>query len=78
MDNKLGNYIKELRVKHNYTTEQLSEISGICENYIIRIEKGLRKNPSTSVLEMLADAFNIKVYELTSRVVKETKNRYRL
>lgn len=73
MDNKLGNYLKELREKHNYTTEQLSEISGVCESYIIRIEKGLRKNPSTSVLDMLANALDVNVYELTSRVVTKKK-----
>lgn len=73
MDNKLGNYLKELREKHNYTTEQLSEISGVCENYIIRIEKGLRKNPSKIVLDMLANALDVNVYELTSRVVTKKK-----
>lgn len=71
MDNRLGSYIKDLRLKHNYSTKELSEITLICESYIIRIEQGLRKNPSKPVLQKLANVFNIDVKEFNNFLTKK-------
>lgn len=61
---KLGKKIRELRVKYNYTQEELSEIADIDYKYIQKIEG---KNPPAiriDTIEKLAKALKVKPYNL--------------
>lgn len=55
--------IKELRNKADLTQDQLSEISGLPQSHISRLEKG-EHSPSFATLKKLAKAFNVPVQEL--------------
>ncbi|MFE8646169.1 helix-turn-helix domain-containing protein [Sphingomonas sp. NCPPB 2930] len=59
----LGKRIKELRLKHGLTQEELSERSGLFRTYMSRIESGLA-NPTLTILYRIAGAFAIDVREL--------------
>lgn len=53
------NKLKEIRVKHYLSQEQLAKISGITEQTIVSIEKGRRK-PQFVTIHKLANALNVK------------------
>lgn len=55
----VGNNIKEVRINKHLTIKQLSEISGINEKYIVKIEKGEAVKMSATHLFKLADALEI-------------------
>ena len=61
---KLGNKIKELRKKYDYTQEKLSEAANIDYKYIQRIEG--KKPPAVRIdtIEKLAKALKVKPYNL--------------
>ena len=60
---KLGNNIKIFRKKLKLTQLELSIQADIAEDYLQSIEVGRRK-PSLDVLEKIAKALKIELYEL--------------
>ncbi len=60
---KLGNNIKIFRKKLKLTQLELSIQADIVEDYLQSIEVGRRK-PSLDVLEKIAKALKIELYEL--------------
>lgn len=58
----------EKRRKKNYTREKLSEISGVSENSIKRLEQGI-ENCMLSTLGKLADALD--VLDISELLIKE-------
>ena len=60
---KLGNNIKIFRKKLKLTQLELSMQADIAEDYLQSIEVGRRK-PSLDVLEKIAKALKIELYEL--------------
>lgn len=63
-----GKKIYEKRRKKNYTREKLSEISGVSENSIKRLEQGI-ENCMLSTLGKLADALD--VLDISELLIKE-------
>ena len=63
-----GKKLYEKRRKKNYTREQLSEISGVSENSIKRLEQGI-ENCMLSTLGKLADALD--VLDISELLIKE-------
>lgn len=59
----LGLRIKELRVEHGFTQEELSDRSGMFRTYMSRVESG-QANPTLTMLYQIADAFGIDVRDL--------------
>lgn len=63
-----GKKLYEKRRKKNYTREKLSEISGVSENSIKRLEQGI-ENYMLSTLGKLADALD--VLDISELLIKE-------
>ena len=63
-----GKKLYEKRRKKNYTREKLSEISGVSENSIKRLEQGI-ENCVLSTLGKLADALD--VLDISELLIKE-------
>jgi transcriptional regulator with XRE-family HTH domain len=59
----LSKNLRENRRKCGFSQEKLAEKAGISTQYLAMIEIA-RKFPTSEVLERLAEAMNIKVYEL--------------
>ena len=64
---QLGLIIKELTIKEKVTKEHLSTLCEVDVRTIQRIEKG-KQNITISLLFSLADALNIKVDTLLSKI----------
>lgn len=62
--NGIGSFIKDLRLKKDFSQRQLSLYSGISNTEISRIESGQRKNPSPDTLKKLAPCLGISYEEL--------------
>jgi len=60
---KLGLFLKELRMKNNFTIMQVEIKTGISNSYISLIEREKRK-PSVEILHKLAEAYKIKTEDL--------------
>ncbi|WP_131501300.1 helix-turn-helix domain-containing protein [Lactobacillus crispatus] len=56
----MKNRIKELRLKHNLTLEQLGQKVGLANNTLSRYENGKRK-PNAETWQKIADYFNVSV-----------------
>ncbi len=58
------NKIREYRKKQAMTLEELSDKIGISSGYLCHLERGTRKNPSTKIMEKIADALEKKISEV--------------
>ncbi len=59
----LGLKVKEFRKLRKITQEKLSEIVGVDNGYISKLEVG-QNFPSITTLEKIANALNVELYEL--------------
>ncbi|PIR86620.1 MAG: XRE family transcriptional regulator [Candidatus Harrisonbacteria bacterium CG10_big_fil_rev_8_21_14_0_10_49_15] len=59
----MGEKLRKLRIKRNWSQGELSRRSGIHRTYISGIEKGLR-NPALKNINRLAKALNISPSEV--------------
>ncbi|MDY5099736.1 helix-turn-helix transcriptional regulator [Clostridium sp.] len=59
-----GENLRRIREEKRLSRRELSELSGISQSYIVKIEEGT-KNPTLEVLISLANALNVKVEYLT-------------
>lgn len=59
----VGKKVRSLRLKAEYSQENLAERCGIFRTYLSRIESG-SANPSIVVLVSLANALNVNPHEL--------------
>ena len=55
--------LKELRKQKNITLSELSRLTGISKSHLNYIENGV-KEPTISVLVLIAKALNVKIDEL--------------
>ncbi|MGO9107294.1 MAG: helix-turn-helix domain-containing protein [Dissulfurispiraceae bacterium] len=62
----LARNVREYREKLGFSQEELAEVSGLHRTYISGIERGVR-NPTISVVAVLAKALNISVSALLSK-----------
>ena len=60
---KLGKKIKTIRTEKGWSQEQLALTAELDRSYIPSIEKGER-NVSITVIEKIANAFQIEIYQL--------------
>ncbi|ABK60853.1 helix-turn-helix domain-containing protein [Clostridium novyi] len=63
--------LKQLRISRNITTYELSELTGIPQSTISKMENGKRKIEAES-LQKLADALNISVNEFFDSSFKDS------
>ena len=61
----VGQNITQLRKQHGLTQQGLSELTGITQPKICRLELGNNPDPQYSTLERIATALNCKVADLT-------------
>ncbi|MDD3416465.1 MAG: helix-turn-helix transcriptional regulator [Lachnospiraceae bacterium] len=61
---KLGEYIKELRISHGYSQNKIYEGTGITDSVQSRIERGLNQEISPFQLKKLASFYEISVIDL--------------
>ena len=74
----IGDRLRKIRTEQNLSAKKLSELSGVPEKTIYRIEKGEVQDPKLSSLEPIIKALNCSADELifdiqtmgTSRVLK--------
>jgi repressor LexA len=60
---ELGVFLKELRIKNNFTIMQVEVKAGISNSYISLIERNKRK-PSVEILHKLAKTYKVKTEDL--------------
>jgi transcriptional regulator with XRE-family HTH domain len=63
----VGNRIRELRLKNNFSQEDLANEADIPLSQIGRIERG-ENNPTISTLYVIAQALNITLKELLNKI----------
>ena len=61
--------LKKIRLEHNWSQDQLAEISGVSSRTIQRIENG--NPPSMETLKALAAGFGISVEQLKNRLADD-------
>lgn len=59
----VGSNVRELRLEKNLTQEQFAELSGLSQQYISGLERGLR-NPTVVTLYEIASALNVQPTDL--------------
>ncbi len=63
---QLGILIKSSREAAGYSTRALGSKAGVNDSTIVRLEQGLRNNPSPEVLTKLAQALHLKLANVFS------------
>lgn len=63
----VGSNVRELRLEKNLTQEQFAELSGLSQQYISGLERGLR-NPTVVTLYEIATALNVQPIDLLKPV----------
>jgi transcriptional regulator with XRE-family HTH domain len=60
---RLGNRVRALRQKRDWTQVEMAEIFGIDRSYLSQIETG-KKDPGLRVLKTIADGFKLSLSQL--------------
>lgn len=60
----LGKKIKELRIAHNESLQQLAEAIGISKAHLWELERNNSQNPSLETLKNLAQHFKVSIDSL--------------
>lgn len=55
--------LRELRLRHNLTQQELAEIADFSQNFLQQIESGRKKEIWLSTVERLAAAFSLEAHE---------------
>ncbi len=63
---KIAGIVKQKRLKHGMTREQLSIKAKVNYNTIIKLESGANTNPTINTLIGIASVFNCKIEDLIS------------
>lgn len=73
MSGKIGEELKELRIKLHISQEQLQELSGVSKLSIRRIECGLTKNPKLETVEKIENALLAQQKKQEEKAIKSGK-----
>ena len=65
INQQLGLRVRELRLSHGWSQEELGARSGIDRTYVSGVERGIR-NPTITVVAAIAGGLNVSVAELFS------------
>lgn len=68
---KIGDTLKRIRKENEWSQRQLAMKSGVSNTEISRIEDGLRKQPSLTVVRKLATAFGSRENEIMQAFLDE-------
>lgn len=60
----VGDKIKEIRSLKGMSLSKLATKAGISKGYLSDIEKGVKDNPSTELLEKIANALEVSISDL--------------
>ena len=60
--------VKTLREEHNFSQSELAHKSGLTTDYISKLERGKKQNPTLATLFKLAYVFEMTATELMSRI----------
>lgn len=66
-EDNLGTILYELRIKHEYSQEELANLSEVDRSYISEIERGL-KIPSLAIISRLCETLGLKTWEFIKMV----------
>ncbi len=64
MPAEFGKLIRRLREEKGYSLEQLSKKVDVSASYVHRIETGEKKRPSFVIIEEIAEALDVDVFDL--------------
>ena len=70
----IGQRIRELRIRHKQTQDELSRLTGLSRSYISMIECGKRE-PDSDALEAIADLYNVDMNFLYGKQTEENAHR---
>lgn len=73
MNKAVGNVIRQLRKKHDYSQEELAGFAKTSRSQIAQLESGAR-GVTLNSLYWIAEAFGLTFQELLNMVLKEKKN----
>jgi len=66
--------LRELRLRHGLTQQELAEIADFSQNFLQQIESGRKREIWVSTVERLAAAFSLELHEfLAPELPKKTK-----
>ncbi len=66
--------LRELRLRHQLTQQELAEIADFSQNFLQQIESGRKKEIWVSTVDRLAAAFSLELHEfLAPQVPKSTR-----
>jgi len=61
MNEKILNQIEYCRKKRNISIKELSEKCNVSYSYLLRLEKGIKVNPTLNTLEKIANALDLEM-----------------
>jgi len=64
MSNRISENVKKLRDKKGYSLEKVARLAGLSLNTIVKIEKGVNKNPTIETLTKIAKALEVSIDDL--------------
>lgn len=69
-EDNIGTILYELRIKHEYSQEELANLSDVDRSYISEIERGL-KVPSIVVISKLCKILGLKTWEFIRKAEEQ-------
>ena len=72
--NSVGENLRRIRNEKNITQGELAKLAVISSDYISKLERGLRGNPSIDIIKKFATALNCRVEDLTGKERSEFEN----
>ena len=72
--NAISKNIRKIRKQKNITQIQLSKMIGSTNDYISKLERGLRENPSSKMLNKIANALGVSVQRLYKENSKDSSS----
>jgi transcriptional regulator with XRE-family HTH domain len=64
MSNRISENVKKLRDKKGYSLEKVARLADLSLNTIVKIEKGVNKNPTIETLTKIAKALEVSIDDL--------------
>ena len=63
-NNKISENLKRYRSKKGYSLEKIARFADLSLNTIVKVEKGINKNPTIGTLTKIAKALSVGVDDL--------------
>ncbi|ROL59308.1 XRE family transcriptional regulator [Bacteroidetes/Chlorobi group bacterium MS-B_bin-24] len=64
MSNRISENLKKLRDKKGYSLEKVARLADLSLNTIVKIERGVNKNPTIETLTKIAKALEVSINDL--------------